>query len=116
MLWHLATEPVWLPVKPVELCIRPSQALPLLPCSHSNMLLRVLAAFLSLCLNLLQAKRGLTGIMNYTNPGAISHNEVRKSLQLAGAVVWVPWPLLCADPCGIILRARLQSFTCAPTS
>ena len=23
-----------------------------------------------------QAKRGLTGIMNYTNPGAISHNEV----------------------------------------
>ena len=23
-----------------------------------------------------QAKRGLTGIMNYTNPGAISHNEI----------------------------------------
>jgi hypothetical protein len=26
---------------------------------------------------LLQAKRKLTGIMNFTNPGAISHNEVR---------------------------------------
>ena len=25
---------------------------------------------------MLQAKRGLTGIMNYTNPGAISHNEI----------------------------------------
>lgn len=24
----------------------------------------------------MQAKRGLTGIMNYTNPGAISHNEI----------------------------------------
>lgn len=24
----------------------------------------------------LQAKRGLTGIMNYTNPGCISHNEI----------------------------------------
>jgi hypothetical protein len=24
----------------------------------------------------LQAKRKLTGIMNFTNPGAISHNEV----------------------------------------
>lgn len=24
-----------------------------------------------------QAKRKLTGIMNFTNPGAISHNEVR---------------------------------------
>ena len=23
-----------------------------------------------------QAQRGLTGIMNYTNPGAVSHNEV----------------------------------------
>ena len=23
-----------------------------------------------------QARRGLTGIMNYTNPGAISHNEI----------------------------------------
>lgn len=23
-----------------------------------------------------QAKRGLTGIMNFTNPGAVSHNEV----------------------------------------
>ena len=29
----------------------------------------------SLCC-VLQAKRGLTGIMNYTNPGAISHNEI----------------------------------------
>jgi hypothetical protein len=26
--------------------------------------------------NVLQAKRKLTGIMNFTNPGAISHNEV----------------------------------------
>ena len=25
---------------------------------------------------MLQARRGLTGIMNYTNPGAISHNEI----------------------------------------
>lgn len=24
----------------------------------------------------LQARRGLTGVMNYTNPGAISHNEI----------------------------------------
>lgn len=24
----------------------------------------------------MQAKRGLTGIMNYTNPGCISHNEI----------------------------------------
>ena len=24
----------------------------------------------------MQAQRGLTGIMNYTNPGAVSHNEV----------------------------------------
>ena len=24
----------------------------------------------------LQAKRGLVGVMNFTNPGAISHNEV----------------------------------------
>lgn len=23
-----------------------------------------------------QAQRGLTGIMNYTNPGAVSHNEI----------------------------------------
>ena len=27
------------------------------------------------CCNV-QAQRGLTGIMNYTNPGAVSHNEV----------------------------------------
>jgi hypothetical protein len=27
----------------------------------------------------LQAKRKLTGIMNFTNPGAISHNEVGHS-------------------------------------
>lgn len=26
--------------------------------------------------SMLQARRGLTGIMNYTNPGAISHNEI----------------------------------------
>jgi hypothetical protein len=33
---------------------------------------------------MLQAKRKLTGIMNFTNPGAISHNEVRTdSLPLA---------------------------------
>lgn len=25
---------------------------------------------------LLQAQRGLTGIMNYTNPGTVSHNEI----------------------------------------
>ena len=24
----------------------------------------------------MQARRGLTGVMNYTNPGAISHNEI----------------------------------------
>ena len=27
------------------------------------------------CCNV-QAQRGLTGVMNYTNPGAVSHNEV----------------------------------------
>ena len=25
---------------------------------------------------MLQAQRGLTGIMNYTNPGTVSHNEI----------------------------------------
>ena len=28
------------------------------------------------CVCLLQAQRGLTGIMNYTNPGTVSHNEI----------------------------------------
>jgi len=28
------------------------------------------------CMCLLQAQRGLTGIMNYTNPGTVSHNEI----------------------------------------
>ena len=31
-------------------------------------------AFSNFCL--LQAQRKLTGIMNYTNPGAVSHNEI----------------------------------------
>ena len=28
------------------------------------------------CMCVLQAQRGLTGIMNYTNPGTVSHNEI----------------------------------------
>ena len=39
----------------------------------------------------LQAKRGLTGIMNFTNPGAVSHNEVRGSW--GGGGVLVLWGL-----------------------
>lgn len=35
------------------------------------------------CCWLLQAQRKLTGIMNFTNPGAISHNEVRLCVSMA---------------------------------
>ena len=31
---------------------------------------------INLSIGMWQARRGLTGIMNYTNPGAISHNEI----------------------------------------
>lgn len=34
----------------------------------------------------MQAKHKLTGVMNYTNPGAISHNEVR--MQHGDAAGW----------------------------
>ena len=44
----------------------------MIPCSFSASC----AVVMFINVACMQAKRGLTGIMNYTNPGAISHNEI----------------------------------------
>ena len=45
----------------------------------------------------MQAKRKLTGIMNYTNPGVVSHNEVRRAAQLGAALLGAALLVICDD-------------------